>query len=345
MKQRLLLALLMLFSSVGFMKVDAQISITLPQTKTAEDVTITFTSSTKKFTSPASKKPSYPVMGEAEPTVSRDGATATYKFKTKTDAPTSLEIAKDVPANASDSWGDITLTLNGKVSSFVAGEAAKDFILSVKSLSFTNNGELATLKVDGANKLQKLDASKNKLKDFTGAGLLALEELNLSENELASFTIAHLTNSLKSLDLSGNQFTSLNLSSLSKLTTLDVENNKLTSLTVPASLTTLNVKGNKLATVSNLPEECVVTWGTQDLTEMTNSYPEKKANEVFDLNEFVGNFSSDLQKEVFSFKDSGWKYRDDHGEYQDLKYNPAHQLQQVIRMPTNFIMDKRIMLM
>ena len=42
MKQRLLLALLMLFSSVGFMKVDAQISITLPQTKTAEDVTITF---------------------------------------------------------------------------------------------------------------------------------------------------------------------------------------------------------------------------------------------------------------------------------------------------------------
>lgn len=261
MKQRLLLALLMLFSSVGFMKVDAQIRITLPKTEKVEDVTITFTSSTKKFTSPASKKPSYPVMDEAEPTVSRDGATATYKFKTKTDAPTSLEIAKDVPA-PSNSWGEITLTLNGKVSSFVAGAAAKDFILSVKSLSFKNNGELATLKVDGANKLQKLDASKNKLKDFTGAGLLALEELNLSENELASFTISHLITSLKSLNLSGNQFTSLNLSSLSKLTTLDVENNKLTSLTVPASLTTLNVKGNKLATVSNLPEKCVVAWGT-----------------------------------------------------------------------------------
>lgn len=326
MKQRLLLALLMLFSSVGFMKVDAQISITLPKTEKVEDVTITFTSSTKKFTSPASKKPSYPVMGEAEPTVSRDGATATYKFKTKTDAPTSLEIAKDVPANASDSWGDITLTLNGKVSSFVAGEAAKDFILSVKSLSFKNNGELATLKVDGANKLQKLDASKNKLKDFTGAGLLALEELNLSENELASFTISHLITSLKSLNLSGNQFTSLNLSSLSKLTTLDVENNKLTSLTVPASLTTLNVKGNKLATVSNLPENCVVDWGTQDLTEMTNSYS-VKANDVFDMNEFVGIFSPDLKNEVFSFEGSGWKYKDDHGEYQGLNYNPAHQLQ------------------
>lgn len=247
----------MLFSSVGFMKVDAQISITLPKTEKAEDVTITFTSSTKKFVSPTSANRSYPMMGETEPTVSKDGATATYKFTTKTDAPTSLEIAEDVP-DPSDLWGDITLTLNGKVSSFVAGTAAKNFILSVKSLSFTNNGELATLKVDGANELQKLDASKNKLKDFTGAGLLALEELNLSENELASFTISHLITSLKPLNLSGNQFTSLNLSSLSKLTTLDVENNKLTSLTVPASLTTLNVKGNKLATVSNLPEKCAV---------------------------------------------------------------------------------------
>ena len=327
MKQRLLLALLMLFSSVGFMKVDAQISITLPQTKTAEDVTITFTSSTKKFKPKKNPTPSgsYPMIGTFDPTISKDGATATYKFKTSTTDPTPLQIAKGVPT-PSDLWGDITLTLNGKVSSFVAGEAAKDFILSVKSLSFTNNGELATLKVDGANKLQKLDASKNKLKDFTGAGLLALEELNLSENELASFTISHLITSLKSLNLSGNQFTSLNLSSLSKLTTLDVENNKLTSLTVPASLATLNVKGNKLATVSNLPEECVVAWGTQDLTEMTNSYS-VKANDVFDMNEFVGNFSPDLKNEVFSFEGSGWKYKDDHGEYQGLNYNPAHQLQ------------------
>lgn len=325
MKQRLLLALLMLFSSVGFMKVDAQISITLPKTEKVEDVTITFTSSTKKFTSPASKKPSYPVMGEAESTVSRDGATATYKFKTKTDAPTSLEIAKDVPANASDSWGDITLTLNGKVSSFVAGEAAKDFILSVKSLSFTNNGELATLKVDGANKLQKLDASKNKLKDFTGAGLLALEELNLSENELASFTISHLITSLKSLNLSGNQFTSLDFSSLSMLTTLDVENNKLTSLTVPASLTTLNVKGNKLATVSNLPEECVVAWGTQDLTavasysicantKMSVSYYAEKT-----LGLPNGNYT-------FSNSASDWKVKDNHGNYGTVSTVPARKL-------------------
>lgn len=114
----------MLFSSVGFMKVDAQIRITLPKTEKAEDVTITFTSSTKKFVSPTSANRSYPEMGEAEPTISKDGATATYKFKTSTTDPTPLQIAEDVP-NPSDLWGDITLTLNGKVSSFVAEKLLK----------------------------------------------------------------------------------------------------------------------------------------------------------------------------------------------------------------------------
>lgn len=324
MKQRLLLALLMLFSSVGFMKVDAQISITLPQTKTAEDVTITFTSSTKKFTSPTSANPSYPMMGGTTPTVSKDGATATYKFKTSTTDPTPLQIAKGVPT-PSDLWGDITLTLNGKVSSFVAGEAAKDFILSVKSLSFTNNGELATLKVDGANKLQKLDASKNKLKDFTGAGLLALEELNLSENELASFTISHLITSLKSLNLSGNQFTSLNLSSLSKLTTLDVENNKLESLTVPASLTTLNVDGNKLRTVFSLPEKCAVDWGTQDLTAVA-SYS-ICANTKMSVS-YYAEKTLGLPNGSYTFSNSAsdWKVKDNHGNYGTVSTVPARKL-------------------
>ena len=314
----------MLFSSVGFMKVDAQISITLPKTEKAEDVTITFTSSTGKFVSPTSANRSYPVMGEAEPTVSRDGATATYKFKTSTTDPTPLQIAKDVPT-PSDLWGDITLTLNGKVSSFVAGGAAKDFILSVKSLSFTNNGELATLKVDGANKLQKLDASKNKLKDFTGAGLLALEELNLSENELASFTISHLITSLKSLNLSGNQFTSLDFSSLSKLTTLDVENNKLESLTVPASLTTLNVDGNKLKTVSSLPEKCTVTWGTQDLTAVApySICANTKMSVSYYAESTLG-----LPKGSYTFSNSAtdWKVKDDHGNYGTVSTVPARKL-------------------
>lgn len=176
MKQRLLLALLMLFSSVGFMKVDAQISITLPKTKEPEDVTITFTSSEKKFKpTTSSDKGSYPMMGKTEPKVSQDGATATYIFKTKTDAPTLLEIAKGFPDAASNSWGEITLTLNGKVSSF--GVTAnptkneKNVLNYITSLSFTNNGVLEQLvlaqgrahETIGLPNLKELSCSGNKL--------------------------------------------------------------------------------------------------------------------------------------------------------------------------------------
>lgn len=193
-------------------------------------------------------------------------------------------------------------------------------------MSFTNNGELATLIVNGANNLKELDASKNKLKDFTGAGLLALEKLNLSENELASFTITHLDNSLKSLDLSENQFTSLDFSSLSKLTTLDVENNKLTSLTVPASLTKLNVKGNKLKTVSSLPEKCAVDWGTQDLTEMANSYS-ICANTKMSVS-YYAEKTLGLPNGSYTFSNSAadWKVKDDHGNYGPVSTVPARKL-------------------
>lgn len=166
----------MLFSSVGFMKVDAQISIMLPKTKEPEDVTITFTSSEKKFKpTTSSDKGSYPMMGKTEPKVSQDGATATYIFKTKTDAPTLLEIAKGFPDAASNSWGEITLTLNGKVSSF--GVTAnptkneKNVLNYITSLSFTNNGVLEQLvlaqgrahETTGLPNLKELSCSGNKL--------------------------------------------------------------------------------------------------------------------------------------------------------------------------------------
>lgn len=174
MKQRLLLALLMLFSSVGFMKVDAQISITLPQTKTPEDVTITFTSSTKKFKpKTSSDKGSYPMMGDDKPTVSEDGATATYKFQTSTTDPTPLQIAEGVPTDASDSWGDITLTLNGKVSKFkVSNEKTNNLQSSIISLSFMANGELSELVLGG------------EANAYTTDGLPNLKELSCSGNKL-----------------------------------------------------------------------------------------------------------------------------------------------------------------
>lgn len=170
MKQRLLLALLMLFSSVGFMKVDAQISITLPKTKEPEDVTITFTSSEKKFKPTTSSDiGSYPMMGKTEPKVSQDGATATYKLKTKADDKTDLSLSN----NINPAWGNITLTLNGKVSKFkVSNEKTNNLQSSIISLSFTNNGELSELILGGATNA------------YTTEGLPNLKELSCAGNKL-----------------------------------------------------------------------------------------------------------------------------------------------------------------
>lgn len=165
MKQRLLLALLMLFSSVGFMKVDAQISITLPQTKTAEDVTITFTSSTGKFSAD-----SYPVIDGLTPTV--NNTTATYQLETK-EQESSYTLKTDIPNRDPKVWGNITLTLNGKVSKFkVSNEKTNNLQSSIISLSFTNNEELSELVLAGATKA------------YTTDGLPNLKELSCSGNKL-----------------------------------------------------------------------------------------------------------------------------------------------------------------
>lgn len=165
MKQRLLLALLMLFSSVGFMKVDAQISITLPKTEKAEDVTITFTSSTGKFSTG-----SYPVINGLTPTV--NNTTATYKLETKAQE-SSYTLKTDIPNSDPKVWGDITLTLNGKVSKFkVSNEKTNNLQSSITSLSFTNNGELSELVLGGETNAYTMD------------GLPNLKELSCSGNKL-----------------------------------------------------------------------------------------------------------------------------------------------------------------
>ena len=165
MKQRLLLALLMLFSSVGFMKVDAQISITLPKTGKVEDVTITFTSSTGKFSTD-----SYPVIDGLTPTV--NNTTATYQLETK-EQESSYTLKTDIPNSNPKVWGNITLTLNGKVSKFkVSNEKTDNLQSSIISLSFTNNEELSELVLGGATKA------------YTTDGLPNLKELSCSGNKL-----------------------------------------------------------------------------------------------------------------------------------------------------------------
>lgn len=132
MKQRLLLALLALFVSVGMVKAAGELTITIPadQATTKGDVVIT-------------------ASGGSNPSLSYSGTTA----KTITIKQTDRE-QSDLAIDAS---GCETITIKGKVTS------ATLTLASVKTLSFTGNGELSSLTLTSATGLTKLEVSGNKL--------------------------------------------------------------------------------------------------------------------------------------------------------------------------------------
>lgn len=219
----------MLFSSVGFMKVDAQISITLPQTKTAEDVTITFKG--KGFTPGDYKTGSYPYFGEDITQPTSSSTQVVYKLKTKTDDTQTLTLQV---GNAKSAWGDVQMELDGKVSAFVVTtnptENDDENVLNyITSLSFTNNGVLNNLilqantayKTAGLPNLSKLSCSGNKLtripakptsmKDadyLVGTQTPALEAITITQNNSKDGVDFSSICDLKSSSLSQNIFDS-----------------------------------------------------------------------------------------------------------------------------------------
>lgn len=168
MKQRLLLALLMLFSSVGFMKAQASDPITIGVPKDAK-VTITLTSRSFTFTSE-----SYPQLYSGSDVVTPEGGvdklnSKTVKWILEPEATTNYELST---ATNDDSWGNLSLSLDGKVTSFVvSGAATNKFQELITSLSFTNNGVLEQLvlaqgrahETTGLPNLKELSCSGNKL--------------------------------------------------------------------------------------------------------------------------------------------------------------------------------------
>lgn len=188
----------MLLTSAGFLK--AQITITPSGT---EKVTITLTSSAAKFVSPSSDPSgvgSYPVINGQTPQVT--ASSVVYAI----DKPTGdLSIATDY----NEAWGDMTITVDGKVSAFVTkGEVGLQN--HVTSLVFTNNGELANLTLgSGAGnmkyftKLATLSCSGNKLKWIPQMG---------ESMTAAGYQIGEQTPAVSFTGLSGNARTGVELS-------------------------------------------------------------------------------------------------------------------------------------
>lgn len=157
MKQRLLLALLMLLTSAGFMKAQTTypnqtINVVIPATPDGEEtVTITFAG--------AFGDQSYPdlVQGSASSeAIGADKKSYVYTFKSKKDA--AINDLSFATAYA-EAWGDVAITVDGPVSSFQVGngrdvpavtdiESNLPLLSHVTSIAFTNNeGNLKSLKL------------------------------------------------------------------------------------------------------------------------------------------------------------------------------------------------------
>ena len=145
MKQRLLLALLMIFASVGLVKADNEpISIVV---KAGEKATITFQNEGKGFVAPDKKDKSYPVIEGQTPTV-KDASTAVYTVTAGKDADLTLSVSTDYPTDE-NKWKSVAITVDGKVKEFTIhkdqttaiAKGTSPLLSHITSITFTNNGE------------------------------------------------------------------------------------------------------------------------------------------------------------------------------------------------------------
>lgn len=136
----------MLFSSVGFMKAQT-IEISVPK---GETVKLTIASETFTFL-----EKNYPILNKEDAIIPSGFDSKTLEWTLKPEADTKYELATE--ANA---WGNLSIKLDGKVTSFDAGGAETPLSKLVTSLEFVHNGVLSVLNL-GKNSQRLTDAFPN----------------------------------------------------------------------------------------------------------------------------------------------------------------------------------------
>lgn len=328
MKQRLLLALLMLLTSAGFMKVDGQ-TIVLPKSETGEKVTLTFTG-----TFSAS---SYPIVygtaktsGNEVKIVGTPGTTAVYELASSVKQDTTYVLNNAYLAE----WGEIEVTLDGKVLKFETSSNSNQISPKFSSLVFLNNDTLISLNLEQASGLKKLDISGNDdLTSITNlGGAVNLESLKASGCGFTSLDLTTNLSKLETLDLSGNQI--ISLGNLPKsIKSLDISNNGYAGekgvwdLSTYTNLKKLNIDGNKLNTVKvsdDLLKSSDFIKGIQDFTVIKDLFSNKKANENTDI--ATASTKINIGTDKFVSAESWKKFNDKTQKYDIDATSEAHTI-------------------
>lgn len=209
----------------------------------------------------------YPAGKSVVPTISTDKKTATYVVSYTAENAGPIQIAGTI-----GDMKDIDLTIDGKVTGFDC-TTSDNLFAAVKSLKFTNNGELASLKFKGLTNVVSVDASNNKLKATDiypqETPMSKLESFNVSNNPLESVpeVVINSKSTIKTLNLSktGLSGAGLNFSDFAALEDLDLSDNALDKLTVNPALKKLDVSNNKLLRVEGVGKDTKVTMGKQEI--------------------------------------------------------------------------------
>lgn len=253
MKQRLLMAFCFLLATWGMAKAE-NIELKIPAGETGKSVTVTIknTQAVLKVGSSAY----YPEFTPAvKPTISSDNKTATYKIPYLTSAQT-LKLA-----GGADQLKDVEITVDGKVSEFKCTTATGLFN-QVKKLTFTNNGELTAIDLNGFTAgLSYLNVNDNKLTELTGISKCTkITEIHAAKNKMTTLSINAALTELTVLDVSDNELASLTLpNEATKLKTVDISNNKL------------NYAGLNKKAIENIEtNKGKLTWGIQTYALTTN---------------------------------------------------------------------------
>ena len=145
------------------------------------------------------------------------------------------------------------------------------------SVDLSNNSELKVVRIGGKNnanneltamdltknyQLQEINLAYNKLQSLKLANSYEnLETLSLTDNQLTEFVLDGYYPKLASVFVNKNQLTSIDVSKVSALTTLNCANNKLNFATVPLNATTYGNQADYETTTVN---------GILDLTDQAD---------------------------------------------------------------------------
>ena len=207
MKQRLLLALLMLLTSAGFLKAD--VTFTVPKGETATVAVKIGQGNT--------------IRVSVDGTVTKDlTGTTSYTIEKSDKNDQSVSLLGN---------GLLELTITGKASTL----AIDDESLQVLTASNVGLGTLTTSKLTD---LKSLDLSNNKLTSIDVHTATKLETLNVADNKLKSLG-SQLPESLTTLDISKNGYEGndykVNYLYLKNLTSLTLGGNRLIAAEVPTN--------------------------------------------------------------------------------------------------------------